>query len=129
MTLEHDPRTGREVSRTVTVGSGDGNAPSTPLTIPSDALFKPTRVKVEYGGSAATQINLWDEAGDVSQGDLSDQRDTFTDLSNNAVQTHEGPWGDFEDDVTVNTDGNQDDDVEVTVYGVVMTDLQDMVSF
>lgn len=126
MSLEHDPRTGTEESGTVTIASGDGSTPATALNIPSDALFKPTRVKIEYEGTADAEVEFYDEADGTSSGNVSDRRDTFTDIENNAVQEFEGPWRDFEEDVLFATEGgNQDGDVIVTVYGVVLTDLVD----
>lgn len=131
MTLEHDPRTGSEDSGYVTVASGDGDTPATAYTVPSDALFRPTRVKIEYPSSGATTaVNLWDEDDGTGAGALADQRDAFTNLSSSdEADVFEGPWRVFDNDVVVNTDSSQDADVEVTVYGVLLTDLKDMAGF
>lgn len=130
MTLEHDPRTGPEDSGTVTIASGDNDAPQTAYSIRSDALFKVTHVKVEYdddGTNSGVDVELYDDADGTSAGNVSDQRDSFLNLDPDSVVTVDGNYRDFEEDVLVKTaNGNQDGDVNVTVKGVLMTDLEDM---
>lgn len=129
--MSADPRTGTTDSGVVTIASGDGNTPQTAFTIPSDALFRLHRVKIEYedAATATTNVELFDDADGTGAGNVSDRRDRFPNIDPDMSVTEEGPYRVFEEDVLAQTGGNQDADVTVTVYGEVLTDLEDMTGF
>lgn len=128
-----DPRVGTDDSGHVTIASGDGNTPQTAYDIPADALFRVDRVKIEYddGGTVdGVDVQLWDDADGTAAGAVSDQRDEFPNLDSDMKLEAEGPWRVFEEDVLVSTaNGSQDADVDVTVYGELLTDLADMTGY
>lgn len=134
--LEGDPRTGHRESGTVTITSGDGDSPQTVVNIPSDALFVPTEMKVEYDddGTAVADVEIHDNADGTAAGNVDDLRESFKNLepslSNGYARVEsQGPWREFENDVLAKTGGNQDNEIVVTVKGVVLTALEDMQSF
>lgn len=128
MSLEHDPRTGREESGSVTIASGDGSTPQTVLDVPSGALFRPTGFKVEYAEAGTTDddVEIYDDADQTTAANVSDQRETFRDLGPDTRREVDGTWREFENDVLAKTAGNHDGDITVTVYGIVLTDLKDI---
>lgn len=129
MSLDHDPRTGHEDSGTVTIAAGDGSTPQTAVDVPDDALFKPTGIKVEYDSAGTTDCDLevYDEPDGTSDANVSRLREEVRNLSaGNRVEV-DNTLREFDNDVLVEAPGgNNDDDVVVTVYGVVLTDLEDV---
>lgn len=123
-----DPRTGPDESGTVTITQGDGNAPQTALTIPGDALFSLSGIKFEYddGATAATTITLFDDADGTGAGNVADQRDVFKLQAGESRLIDGLEMRDFEEDVLVQGDNNQDGDVDVTVYGTMLIALADV---
>lgn len=129
MGLEHDPRTGTEDSGHVTIETGDGNSPQAAYDVPEDALFKPTEVKIEYNDDATVQaeVAMHDDAAGTANADLEDLRDKWENVSETGDRiTTEGNYRPFEEAVLFATDGNQDSNLEITVHGVLLTDLKDM---
>lgn len=125
---DDDPRTGPDESGTVTITQADGNAPQTALSIPADALFSPSAIKFEYddGATAATTITLFDDADATGAGNVADQRDVFKLQAGESRLVDGLPYRDFEEDVLVQGDNNQDADVDVTVYGTMLIALADV---
>lgn len=129
MSLEHDPRTGQEDSAHVSIASGDGNTPQTAYDVPDDALFKVTDVKIEYNDSASAQaeLEMHDNADGTSNANLDDQRDKWENLDSSGVRVEtSGNYRPFENAVLFATAGNQDSNIEVTVHGVLLTDIADV---
>lgn len=128
MGLEHDPRTGTEDSGHVTIEAGDGNTPQTAYDVPDDALFKPTEIKIEYNDAATVQaeLEMHDNADGTANGDLDDLRDKWenVDDAGDRIET-DGNYRPFENGVLFATAGNQDSNLEITVHGVLLTDLKD----
>lgn len=130
MSRASDPRVGTEDSGLVTIASGDGTTPQKAYGIESSALFRVTAIKIEYkdDATATIDVELYDEADGTAAGSVSDQRDSFQNIDPDMKVEVERTYRVFEEDVLVKTaGGNQDDDVDVTVYGELLTDLEDMV--
>lgn len=124
----NDPRSGYPESDIVTVTSGDGNTPQTAIDIPSDALYRPTAVKIEYDSAATTavDVSLFDEPDGTTAGNVSDRRDRHRNIQpGESRMVDELDMRDVEQDVLVQTDGNQDDELDVTVYGELIVALTD----
>lgn len=125
----NDPRTGYPESDIVTVTSGDGNTPQTAVDIPDLGLFRPTQVKIEYDENATVSatVSLFDDADGTSAGNVSDLRDRHRNIQPGETRTVDDlDMREFEEDVLVQTEGNQDDEVDVTVYGELITGLSDV---
>lgn len=133
MTLEDDPRTGIADSGTVTITDADDGSPQTALQIRSDGLFKPTRIKIEYATGATNEpidIEIHDNADGTAAADLDDLRESIPNVDSDDQIVVEGPYREFENDVLVRTEnGNQDGDIDVSVYGYHLTSLSDMSGF
>lgn len=127
--MSGDPRDGPGQSGHVTIESADGTTPQTAVDVRSDGLYQIEAIKVEYddGASATTDVTLYDDADGTSSGDVSDQRDIIKNLDpGESVTVDYDGMRDFEEDVLVQGDGNQDGDVEVTVMGKSLTYLKDL---
>lgn len=125
----NDPRTGYPESDTVTVVTGDVDTPQTLLDIPADKLFRPTQVKIEYDSSASTAatVSLFDDADGTSAADVADRRDRHRNVQPGESRTVDDlDMREFEEDVLVQTGGNQDGPLDVTVYGELITGLADV---
>jgi len=133
MTLDNDPRTGKVDSGTVTFDDATGTTPQTAFQIPDNALFRVTKVKVEYDDGATTggvNLEMYDDADGTGNADVADKRDEFKNLDTDTLNEFDGPWRVFEEDVLFHdADDNIDGELQVSVYGVVLSDLKDMVSF
>lgn len=134
MSLENDPRTGHSESGFATITDSDGNTPQTAVSIPSDALFKVTGYTVQYddsGTNTDVEVGIFDDADGTSSGNVSDQRDTVRSIAGgDRVDRNDLEMREFEEDVLVQSIGDQhDQDIDVTVRGVLLTDLKDMAGF
>lgn len=128
MSDNYDPRTGPEDSDIVTVESGDGNTPQTAYTIPADALYSVGRIEFQYTtGGADTEFAIHDDADGTSNANVSDERHRVIDVAGGDSGTidFDGARA-FEEDVLIVTDGNQNEDLEVTVFGKKLVDLRDV---
>jgi len=124
-----DPRTGYPESDIVPIVAGDGDTPQTVVDIPSDGLFRPTQVKVEYDDSAsvAVTLSLFDDADGTASADVEDLRDRFRNIQPGETRAVDDlDMREFEEDVLAQTDGNQDGPLDVTVYGELITGLADV---
>lgn len=125
--MSGDPRIGSDESGFVQIADADDGAPQTALAVPTNALARVDKIKVENSASASVNLELYDDEDGTSAGNVSDQRDVLEAVGSGNSRTVEGPWRVFEEDVLVATEnGGQDDLVSVTVYGEVLTDLLDM---
>lgn len=132
MTDGGDPRTGPDESGFVTITDGDGDTPQTAVSIPTDALFSLEAIKVEYDPAGTTgdvEIGIFDDEDGTSSGNVADQRDSIKNIDPGEEVMVDGlQMRDFEEDVLVQSIGdNHDDDVDVTVYGTLLTTLSDVV--
>lgn len=126
-----DPRAGPTESGFVTITDGDGNTPQTAVTIPSDALFALSALKIEYSPTATgnnVEIGVFDDAPGTAAGAVSDQRDSFKSIDpGEEVFIDDLDMRDFEEGVLVQSIGDaHDGDVDVTVYGHLLTVLRDV---
>lgn len=130
MSDDYTPRVGPNDSGSVTVVAGDGNTPQTVYSIDSDVLYRVERIEWSYSSSSAvaTEFAIHDDADGTSNANVSDERHRVLDVASGGDSGTVDFSGSrpFEEDVLVVTDGNQDADLEVTVFGEKLTDLRDM---
>lgn len=127
----NDPRGGPTESGFITISDADGNTPQTAVDIPADALYRLTAIKVEYDPSGTgenVEIGIFDDADGTSAGNVSDQRDSINNIDPGEEVMLDGlSMRDFEEDVLVQSIGdNHDADLDVTVYGQLLTVLEDV---
>lgn len=123
------PRTGFPENGNVQITTADGNTPQTALTIPSDALYLVTAVKIAYDDAAntTTDVTLYDDADGTAAGDVADQRDVYMNVTPGEVRMlDELSMRDVEEAVLFQADGNQDGNLELTVYGELLRALRDI---
>lgn len=127
--MSGDPRIGSDESGYVEIEAADGSTPQTAVEIPATALFRVDQIKIEYddGASATADLEVYDDPDGTAAGDLTDQRDAFLNIDSDTRIAHVAEYRVFENDVLVATaGGNQDGVLGVTVYGEVLTDLEDI---
>lgn len=120
-------RPGAPDSGAAEIASGDGATDvTTVLDTRSDALFEATKIIITYpSAGAATQVEFFDDPDGTADGDLS--ADVLTvDVeaaagAETVLEIDEPMLRDFENDVLVEPDGNQDQAIQVYVGGKDIT--------
>lgn len=116
-------------SGSVTVVTGDNDAPQTVVEIPDGALYRVERILIEYSqdGTADFDLTVYDDADGTAAGSVSDARHTFLDIApDEAIDQEFAGMRAFEEDLLVQSDGNHDGDITVTVQGTLLTTLTDV---
>lgn len=117
-------RPGLPNSGEVTVTQADGTDPQTVLDLPDDRLFEAHQLVVEYdpAASVTTELTIHDDDAGTSNANLSTRRKTVKNLTPGEVRAYDDlSMRDFENDVLVAADNNQDDDIVVYVDGKDIT--------
>lgn len=118
-------RVGEPNSGEVIVTAGDGNTPQTVLDVNDDRLFEANQLILEYDPAATVtiELTLHDDDDGTAAGNLSTALKTIKNLSPGDVRDYTDlSLRDFENDVLIQTDGNQDDEVAVYVDGKEITE-------
>lgn len=118
-------RTGEPNSDEVTVAAGDGTTPQTVLDKNDDRLFEANQFIIEYdpAGTVTVELTIHDDDDGTANADLSARRKTIENLSPGDVRSYDNlSMRDFENDVLVAADGNQDADIQVYVDGKEITE-------
>lgn len=121
-------REGMPDSGTATIDSGDSaTTVTTVLDTRDDANFEVTEIIITYPPSSAnTQVQFFDDPDGTSDANLDDALltvDVATGTNEPFILTLSDPdLRDFEQDVLVEPDGNQDSDIQVYVGGKSITE-------
>lgn len=118
-------RDGSPNSGEVTVAAGDGTTPQTVLDLNDDRLFEANQFVIEYdsAGTATVSLTIHDDDAGTANAQLSTRRKTIENLSPGDVRAYDGlSMRDFENDVLVAADGNQDANIQVYVDGKDITE-------
>ena len=118
---EDSRESGRRVSSTVDVASGDGSL-FTALSLRDEETLSLEEIKVEYAssGSVAEVLEVYDEPEAITPGDEEDRVEKFHTQPGDRINP-DMVYEDVENDVLVTTDGNQDAEITVTVGGYIVT--------
>lgn len=120
--MVEDTRQSREpVSGTVEIPSGDGGL-HTVVDIADSSTIQIEEVRIDYGNGAtvATVLELYDEPDGTASGELADLLDRFN-LSSGGDKNPDMLYPDVTEDVVVTADGSQDDTIQVTIGGFVIS--------
>lgn len=118
-------RPGMPNSGEVTVTAANGTTPQTVLDLPDDRLFEANQLVVEYdpAATATTELTIHDDDDGTANADLSTRLKTIKNLTPGEVRSYDDlSMRDFENDVLVAADNNQDDDIVVYVDGKDVTE-------
>lgn len=117
-------RPGLPDSGEVIVTAGNGTTPQTVLDTRDDANYEINEIVIEYdpAATATTELTLHDDPDGTAGGDLDAALKTIKNLTPGEVRSYDDlSMRDFEQDVIVQADGNQDDEVAVYVDGKNVT--------
>ncbi len=132
MAVHSDPRTGPAESGQAQITAANGTTPQTAVDIDDVALYRVETVTIAYddGATATVDVTMYDDAAGTSAGNVGDTRHVFKNLAPGEVRSVDfGGLRDFEEDVLVQGDGNQDGNIEVTVSGTALVALKDVLGF
>lgn len=104
------------------LASGAGSV-ETVQNLRPEETFAIDYIKVEYdsGGSVASDLEFYDDPDGTAAVDLNDRFEKFKIQAGDRITIDDVTYDDVEDDILINPDGNQDDEVTITISGRVVT--------
>lgn len=120
--VDDSRESGRVVSKVLEIASGD-NSVVTLVNLDSGFTFVPTSLRVSYhaDGGVNANVSLHDDPDGTASGNLTDTIDSFPIAPGDHIILEDFEYRDIEDSLLVYPDGNQDDQVTVTVGGYYTT--------
>jgi len=123
--MAEDTREGLPNSGEGTIAAGDAaNTVHTVLATRADSVYAPNQIILEYDPSATVNTTpaIFDAPSGTAGGNLLNPRKTVVGLQPGEVRVYDDlDIRDFEDDVLVAADGNQDASISVYVDGKEIT--------
>jgi hypothetical protein len=121
--MAEDGRKGRStVSNTLSVPAG-GAGPFDALPIRDEETVSIEYIKIQYStaGTTESKVTLYNEPDGTPSGELDDDVDQFLVSGGDTIIIEDPTHEDITDGVVVETDGNSDDEMVLTIGGVKIT--------
>lgn len=121
--MADDPREFRSKASGHTTFSSGNTGPNTVINIRPEETLSIEYLKVDYSdaGTTAAKFTLYDEPDGTTSGNLNDNVEAFYVTNGDTVILEDPELEDVTKDLVVESDGNQDDEVIVSVGGIKVT--------